>query len=248
MSLCSVRKRATAPSSHQMPLHNPGRASLPASHGANPARTEPRPPGIMQGRLTKDPEQNGQKHSENGAPKAEPTDLRLLYPAARPLKDQEKRERLRLPAGGTVWLTGGWLAIDRRPLCGAKKTRPPLPGDPAGPRNNTTAGRHILRVDHPGTSRAARADVRQGRVPRPSRRGSCPPASRRPWLCCARDRFAPRWNFRTQRTRAGIQPGRRSARGPGQDGPPRMARGRLQGARPRPLDRITARGRRCDRR
>ena len=34
-----------------MPLHDPGTAILPASHGCDPARTEPRPPEITQGRL-----------------------------------------------------------------------------------------------------------------------------------------------------------------------------------------------------
>ena len=35
----------------EMPLHDPGTAILPASHGCDPARTEPRPPEITQGRL-----------------------------------------------------------------------------------------------------------------------------------------------------------------------------------------------------
>ena len=36
-----------------MPLHDPGRASLPASQ-RDPARTEPRPPGITQGHLVEE--------------------------------------------------------------------------------------------------------------------------------------------------------------------------------------------------
>ena len=54
------------------------------------------------------------KNNENGAPRSRPTELRLLYPAPRPLQNQDNRERLRLPAGGTVWITA-----DRSPLTDA---------------------------------------------------------------------------------------------------------------------------------
>ena len=71
----------------------------------NATRTEPRPPGITHDRLAGRPEQDGPRHSENGMRQARPMDLRLLYPVARALEDREKRERLRLPSGGLVWIT-----------------------------------------------------------------------------------------------------------------------------------------------
>jgi hypothetical protein len=169
----------------------------------NPARTEPRPPGITQDRLTKKPEQDRPRHSENGASQAQRQDLRLLSPVARALEDREKRERLRLPSGGLVWIAadGSPLTEDVVAALAQQDLRCQVI------RLSEERGRLTLRVDRTGSERAAHVDIRQGRVPSPTSGGPGPTTSRDPrlWLLC--NGLAARWRFWVKRTRTGIEPG-----------------------------------------